>query len=105
MIVPAKLNLGLLPIVLLATLFLAQAGCRRANEAKKRPSTEASSAASQILSNAPILRIEPGMHTAPITDISVNGDASLVLTSSEDATARLWELPTSRLLHVFRAPV
>jgi hypothetical protein len=50
----------------------------------------------------PILRIEPGMHTAAITGISVNGDGGLVLTSSKDQTARLWELPSGRLLRTFR---
>src|SRR5438046_1356311 len=39
---------------------------------------------------APILRIEAGMHTATIRRISADRAGRLVLTASDDKTARLW---------------
>ena len=39
------------------------------------------------------LRIEPGMHTATIWRIGVNAAGTLMVTGSDDKTARLWALP------------
>ena len=50
----------------------------------------------------PLLRIEAGMHTAAIRRISADSSGRLALTVSEDKTARLWELPSGRLLRVLR---
>jgi WD40 repeat protein len=41
----------------------------------------------------PILRIETGMHTAVIRGIGVDAKCRLMVTGSEDKTARLWSLP------------
>lgn len=38
----------------------------------------------------PILRIEPGMHTAPIRGLGVDATCSLIATGSDDKTVRLW---------------
>lgn len=56
-------------------------------------------------SQEPLLAIEAGMHTALIGASSVTNDGSLLLTLSSDKTARLWELPSGRLLRVMRPPV
>jgi len=53
----------------------------------------------------PIPRIEAGMHTAQIYRVSADASGRLALTVSEDKTARLWELPSGRLLRVLRPPV
>ena len=53
----------------------------------------------------PFLRIEAGMHTAPIRRIATDAAGRLVLTASQDKTARLWELPSGKLLRVLRPPI
>lgn len=58
----------------------------------------------------PILRIETGMHSAPINRIGVDAACRLIVTGSQDKTARLWSLPESgagepKLLRVFRVPI
>jgi WD40 repeat protein len=56
----------------------------------------------------PIFRVETGMHEAPIRRIGVNGNCSLIVTGSEDKTARLWALAgdgTPELLRVLRVPI
>lgn len=47
----------------------------------------------------PNLRIEAGMHTAQIASIATDASGKLVLTVSEDKTARLWDT-SGRLLRV-----
>ena len=42
----------------------------------------------------PILRIEAGMHTAPIRHIATDSAGRVALTCSDDKTARLWSLPS-----------
>lgn len=78
--------IGILSLVLGATL-----GLRTAFAAE--PLTE------------PILLIEPGMHTAAVKRIGVDAAARYLVTSSDDKTVRVWELPTGRLLTVLRPPV
>ncbi len=56
------------------------------------------------------LRIEPGMHTAMIIRIGVDAAGTLVVTGSEDKTARLWALPQggrgeAKLLRTLRVPI
>ena len=53
-------------------------------------------------SRAPILRIETGMHTAPIKRIGVDAANRYLVTASHDKTVRVWELPSGRLLRVIR---
>ncbi len=50
----------------------------------------------------PILQIEAGEHSAPVRRISVHPERGLVLTASDDRTARLWSLKTGELLRTFR---
>jgi WD40 repeat protein len=56
------------------------------------------------------LRIEPGMHTAPIWRIGVDAACTLMVTGSDDKTARLWALPaggrgSAELLRTLRVPI
>jgi hypothetical protein len=56
------------------------------------------------------LRIEPGMHTAPIRRIGVDAAGTRMATGSHDKTARLWALPEggrgeARLLRTLRVPI
>lgn len=53
----------------------------------------------------PLLRIETGAHLAPITRISADAAGQWAVTSSEDKTARLWDLRNGRALAVLRPPV
>ncbi|MGB9178195.1 MAG: caspase family protein [Pyrinomonadaceae bacterium] len=56
-------------------------------------------------SREPILRIETGMHTAPIKRIGVDAANRYLVTASNDKTVRVWELPSGRLLRVIRVPI
>jgi WD40 repeat protein len=53
----------------------------------------------------PILRIDPGMHTAPIERIAVDARGRWLVTASTDKTARVWDLTTGQLLNVLRPPI
>jgi tetratricopeptide (TPR) repeat protein/WD40 repeat protein len=58
----------------------------------------------------PFPRIETGMHGAPIKRISVDNACEMMVTGSEDKTARLWELPKDnarepKLMRVLRVPI
>ena len=58
----------------------------------------------------PILRIETGMHVAPIIRIGVNKNCTLALTGSKDKSARLWILPPDghgepELYRALRVPI
>jgi WD40 repeat protein len=52
----------------------------------------------------PMLRIETGMHTAMIKQISVDAAERFLVTGSDDKTVRVWELATGRLLQTIRPP-
>jgi WD40 repeat protein len=60
-------------------------------------------ALAQVPPNAPHLRIEPGMHTAPIMDAETDQARDLLVTSG-DSTVRIWALPELRLVRVLRPP-
>ena len=47
----------------------------------------------ELLDQRPMLRIEPGMHTATLLGIGVDAACTLMVTGSVDKTARLWALP------------
>ena len=56
----------------------------------------------------PIPRIETGMHAAQINRIAVDAECRLIVTGSDDKTARLWSLDdgsTPKLLRVLRVPI
>ncbi len=52
-----------------------------------------------------VLRLDPGMHTAMITRISVSADGRLLATASDDKTVKLWALPDGRLLRTLHPPI
>lgn len=51
------------------------------------------------------LQIDSPAHVAPILRLAVDARRDLVVTASDDRTARLWALSTGKPLGVFRAPV
>jgi len=60
----------------------------------------------------PMLRIETEMHTAPIVRVGVDAACKLMVTGSDDKTARLWDISENdpereepRLLRVLRVPI
>src|SRR5262249_47562766 len=53
----------------------------------------------------PMLRIDPGMHTAPILRIGVDAACTLLATGSYDKTVRLWRLPQGKLLRTPPPPI
>lgn len=55
-------------------------------------------------SGTPILRIDDEMHSAISRSLSVDKAGKLILTCSEDKTARLWDAATGTLLKIFRVP-
>jgi WD40 repeat protein len=58
----------------------------------------------------PMLRIEPGMHTAMIRRISVDASCSIMVSASDDKTGRIWALPKGgrgpmELVRTLRVPL
>lgn len=53
----------------------------------------------------PRLRIETGRHNGRVMAADISADGTLLLTASDDKTARLWLLPALRPLGVLRPPV
>jgi len=58
---------------------------------------------------APMLRIEAGMHVSAVKRIGVDKSCSLLLTGADDKTARLWTLPKEagapQLVRTLRIPI
>jgi len=52
----------------------------------------------------PLLRLETGMHTAPIRRIATDAAGRWAVTGSDDKTARVWEVATGRQVAVLRPP-
>lgn len=65
----------------------------------------APTAAGEQLATDPVLRIETGMHTAPILRVAVSRDASLMATASLDKTVRIWSVADGKLVRTLRMPV
>ena len=53
----------------------------------------------------PMLRLETGMHTAPIRRAGVDSAGRYAVTASEDKTVRVWNAATGEPLSVIRPPV
>jgi WD40 repeat protein len=53
----------------------------------------------------PILRIDPGEHTAPIRRIAADDQGRWLATASQDKTVRLWSLVDGGLLSTLRPPL
>ena len=57
------------------------------------------------LPDEPLLRLEPGMHGAPIVRIDVDAGERFLVTGSDDKTVRVWSLADGRLLKTLRVPI
>jgi Caspase domain len=64
----------------------------------------ANTAAQAQLYEQPVLIIEPGMHTAPIKDVSVDAAGKIAVTGGLDKALRVWSLPDGGLLRTIRMP-
>ena len=53
---------------------------------------------------APILRLELGMHSAAEWQVGTDSSGRFVITASDDKTARLWDASDGQLLRIFRVP-
>jgi len=53
----------------------------------------------------PFPRLETGMHTAMIRRIAVDAAERFLVTGSDDKTARVWALPSGKLLQILRPPL
>lgn len=53
----------------------------------------------------PILRIDAGMHNAPIRKLSIDRAGKWLVTVSEDKTAKVWDLASGKLARSLRPPV
>jgi WD40 repeat protein len=53
----------------------------------------------------PILRIETGRHASAIRHVSVDNAGKWLVTSSEDRTARIWEIATAKLVRTVRVHI
>jgi len=60
---------------------------------------------SSFASDASVLRIETGMHTAVIKRIGIDAQNRFLITGSDDKTVRVWELETGTLLKTLRPPI
>ena len=62
-------------------------------------------ASAQDTPATPVLRIEPGMHSARIIDAAMDQAGDLLVTGSDDKTARIWTLPELHPVRVLRPPI
>lgn len=62
-------------------------------------------AGAAVAADAPVLTVDPGTHVAAIRQIAVDPQEQLLVTASDDKTARVWEIATGRLLHTLHVPV
>jgi hypothetical protein len=83
---------------------LTDSGCYK-GAVDGQPSPELDAATKACPDQRPFLRIETGMHTAPIWRIGVDAACSLLATPSEDKTVRLWSLPEGKLKRTIRLPI
>jgi WD40 repeat protein len=65
---------------------------------------EQTTGAASGLYDRPILVVDPGMHTAPITGASADAAGRWVVTGSDDKTVRVWSLADGALLRTIRLP-
>jgi len=64
-----------------------------------------SSAFSEEPPKEPILKIETGMHTAPINRIGIDSAERYLVTGSDDKSIKVWELRTGKLIKTLRPPI
>lgn len=53
----------------------------------------------------PYLQIETGAHTAKVNRIDVDAAEQLLVSASDDKTARVWDLKSGKLLKILRPPI
>lgn len=53
----------------------------------------------------PVLRIEAAAHTGPIRRLAVDAAGTRIVTTSDDKTARVWDIRTRQLLSVLRISI
>jgi hypothetical protein len=69
------------------------------------PSAALDAAVKACPDQRPVLRIETGMHTAPINFLGVDSACTRLATTSNDKTVRVWSLPDGRLERTMRLPI
>jgi hypothetical protein len=69
------------------------------------PSEATEAAKKSCPDQEPILRIETGMHVAPIKRIGVDAQCKIAATGSDDKTVRLWSMPEGQLIRAQRFPI
>jgi WD40 repeat protein len=69
----------------------------------QQPSTAPSGAPRAVA--APILRIDPGTHTAMLRAAAFDASRERLYTASDDKTVRVWQLPTGKLINTLRVPI
>src|SRR5688500_9667953 len=67
-----------------------------------RPAGDGVSAS--LFYDQPVLVVDPGMHTAAINEVGVDGLGRFAATASDDKTVRIWSLDDGRLLQTIRPP-
>ncbi len=65
----------------------------------------AQTAGSESAASGPVLTLDPGMHTAPIRRIAVDASARILVTTSDDKSARLWDMASGQPLATLHTPV
>src|SRR5271168_2058785 len=83
---------------------LTDAGCYQ-GAIDGAPSAALDAAVKACPDQAPVLRIETGMHTAIINRIGVDAACARIATASDDKTVRLWSLPDGKLQRTIRLPI
>ena len=83
---------------------LTDAGCYK-GAIDGAPSAALEAAVKACPDQAPVLRIETGMHTAMIWRIGVDAACTRIATGSDDKTVRLWSLPEGKLQRTIRLPI
>jgi WD40 repeat protein len=69
------------------------------------PSGAAAQSAAGDPDPTPVLRIESGVHGAPIKRMAADTQCRLLATGSDDKTVRLWSVPERKLLRTERLPI
>jgi WD40 repeat protein len=60
---------------------------------------------SEELAAEPVLKIETGLHDAPIRAIGTDAENRFAVTAGDDKTARVWSLPDGNLQSVLHLPI
>ena len=69
------------------------------------PAMQALAQAGAEMSERPVLRIESPVHAAPVRRLAIDARRGIVVTASDDKTARIWDLRSTRPRAILRPPV